>query len=261
MPYITAAGYKQEIQAILLDKDGTLLDFVYTWGRWGEYLLAFFSRELENSRLAPLDPNLLAQWGVRYDEHGAICDYDRNGPLSMGTVDELLTLLAWEGCRRGLSWAEAKLLAAAGKRQADERLEQERAVRLLAGVVPFLESCREAGVKLGLVTADDTSAAERHLEWAGIRHYFSVCMGADQVEKGKPYPDMVNKACERLGVPASASAVIGDTNGDMLMARFAGAAAIGLNLSGSGGAAGNERFPDADLAVASYNELGLQRGE
>lgn len=255
MPQLTVAGRTFEIEAILFDKDGTLLDFIYTWGRWGELLLALFSRELETRKLAPLDTKAaLAGWGVRYDGQGTIVDYDRNSPLSMGTVDELMTLLAWEGNQRGLSWAEAKLLAAGSKQEADKSLEQERAVKLLPGVLPFLKACREAKIPLGLVTADETMAAERHLEWAGIRDYFTVCTGADQVERGKPFPDMVNLACEKLGVSASAAAVIGDTNGDMLMARFAGASAIGIDMSGN---SGHEGLPDAEAVADSYSQLVL----
>ncbi|MNZ85381.1 Phosphoglycolate phosphatase [compost metagenome] len=73
------------------------------------------------------------------------------------------------------------------------------------------------------------------------------------VERGKPFPDMVKLACRELSVECSKVAVIGDTNGDMRMAKSAGAAAaIGI-------AATQEEaqllLPDADIRISAYHEL------
>ncbi|MGZ7440406.1 HAD family hydrolase [Paenibacillus sp. TH7-28] len=248
-----------EIQAILFDKDGTLLDFVYTWGKWGELLLACFSAEIKGRRLPALPANLLEMWGMRYNEAGEFAGYDRNSPLSMGTVDDLLTLLAWEGYRLGLSWAEAWMLAGTCRLAADAGLKQSRTARLIPGVLPFLEQCERSGIKLGIVTSDETSAAEEHLEWLGIRRFFSICLGADRVNRGKPFPDMVESACQQIAVDVARTAVIGDTDGDMQMARSAGAAAaIGL---GAEGIAGKNGFPQADIVIASYDELAIRKGQ
>lgn len=252
---LTVAGMAFEIEAILFDKDGTLMDFIYTWRKWGELLLARFSSELTKRRRPPLSSDLLHVWGIRYDTEGQVSGYDRNSPLSMGTMDDLLTLLALEGYKAGLSWAEARVLATQCREAADETLERSRTARLLPEVTPFLEQCRQAGLRLGIVTSDETAAAEKHLEWLGIRPYFSVCVGADRVSRGKPYPEMAELACRELGVEAAKAAVIGDTDGDMRMARTAGAAAaIALD---EGHAGGREGFPSADAVIAGYRELRL----
>ncbi|MGG6310013.1 HAD family hydrolase [Paenibacillus macerans] len=256
---LAVQGKKFDVQAILFDKDGTLLDFIHTWGTWGELLLARFSSELKRRGMKELPSRLLNEWGIGYDEDGEIAGYDRNSPLSMGTVDDLLTLLALEGYKSGLSWAEARVLAAECRQEADEALERSRTARLLPDVLPFLEQCKLAGIRLGIVTSDETESAEKHLGWLGIRSFFSVCIGADRVSRGKPFPDMVELACRRIDVEMSRTAVIGDTNGDMLMARSAGtAAAIGLD---PGHAAGKGGFPEADAVVASYRELDVRKGE
>lgn len=144
---------------------------------------------------------------------------------------------------------------------------------------------------MAVVTADETAAAESHLRWLGIRQYFTAVIGTDQVEQGKPFPDMALLACQRLGVSPAEAAVIGDTNGDMRMAKAAGAAAaIGLaggitaGLAASAAAAGpaanaggdwqaaanrviaaadtraaGTLLPDADCIVSSYAELDVRR--
>ncbi|WP_018753677.1 HAD family hydrolase [Paenibacillus sanguinis] len=252
---LSAPGSEAEVQAILFDKDGTLMDFIYTWGSWGEQLLARFSTALNLQGLPVLPDNLLGMWGIDYDENGKISGYDRNSPLSMGTVHDLLILLALEGYKAGLSWAEAKMLAEQCRCEADEALERLRVARLLPGVQSFLEACRQSGIKLGIVTSDETEAANKHLDWLGIRDYFDVVVGADLVRLGKPYPDMVELACREMGLAVEHTAVIGDTNGDMQMARAAGAAlAIGLD---EGRVSGQKGYPAAHSVVEGYGELRL----
>jgi phosphoglycolate phosphatase len=259
MPQLIAAGGSYPVQAILFDKDGTLLNFIYTWGNWSEHLLARFSQQLEARKLLPLNKDISSIWGTRHAPEGTIIDYDRNGPLAMGTVDELLTVLAWQGYQRGMSWAEAKVVVQECRYYADEKLDESRAAQTLPDVIPFLEECRRCGVALAVVTADETAAAVKHLEWLGIQHYFSVCIGTDQVELGKPFPDMVELACRKLSLECSQVAVIGDTNGDMRMAKSAGAAvAIGIAKLDS---SAEGQLAYADVVIHSYRELFIQVGE
>lgn len=253
---VGAGSSAYEVDAILFDKDGTLLDFIYTWGKWSERLLASCASAFgwNDAKTGEIERLI----GIRRGADGGIEDYDRNGPLAMGTVDDLLTIAAIEGYRSvGCSWAAAALVAMNAKAEADAVLEEERAAKLLPHVLPFLESCREAGLKLAVVTADETAAAERHLEWLGIRSLFDACIGTDAVANGKPFPDMALLACSLLGVEPSRTAVIGDTNGDMLMAGAAGAAvSIGIVPSGRDT---SSQLPAADGTIWSFAELAVER--
>ncbi|MFD0674238.1 HAD family hydrolase [Cohnella sp. GCM10027633] len=263
MPILHAAGASYRIDGVLFDKDGTLLDFIHTWGNWSERLLAKFSALLLERGLPPVGVDLDALWGALRAEDGFVADYDRRGPLAMGTVNDMLIILAWQGYRAGLSWAEAKTLAADAKRWADEQLDATRSVRLLPGVLDFLEACRLVGLRLAVVTADETEAAVKHLEWLGIRERFAAIIGTDQVERGKPYPDMAVLACERLGLRDGRFAVIGDTEGDMSMGKEAGAAASIL-ISASNATAASYAISGsshADAVVATLRELNIAKEE
>jgi phosphoglycolate phosphatase len=252
MPQITTAGRAFEVEAILFDKDGTLLDFVHTWGAWTRHMREHFSARLEQRGLEPLTlEELGGEWGISLRPDGSAAGYDRNGPLSMGTLTELLTLLGACGYRRGLSWAEARIAVRDSWKHADRELDQERAALALPGVPELLAACRATGIPIAVVTADETAAAVKHLSWLGLDGYFAEIIGTDQVDRGKPFPDMVELACSRLGIDVSRVAVIGDTNGDMRMAKAAGAAAaIGL----AAGAAVQE-LPDADAIAGSCREI------
>ncbi|WP_225446454.1 HAD family hydrolase [Paenibacillus rhizovicinus] len=259
MAWLYADGERFPIEAILFDKDGTLLDFIYTWGKWSERVFTQFAKQLEARNLPPMDVDLSALWGTRHDRHGEVVDYDRNGVLSMGTVEDLMITLAWQGHRLGMTWAEAKEAAYASRQYAEEQLDIARDAKALPGVVEFLEQCRGCGLKLAVVTADETSGAVKHLEWLGLERYFDVIIGTDQVERGKPFPDMAMLACRRLGVTPAQAAVIGDTNGDMRMARSAGAfVTIGIAKPDASSVL---QLPDADKVIASFHELRLSADE
>jgi phosphoglycolate phosphatase len=296
MPTLITPHGEHPISAILFDKDGTLLEFVSLWGSWGECFLARFSRQLEEHGLEFPAQHLTSLLGTVHDAEGRIIDYDRNGPLAMGTMNDLYAILSWQGYLLGLSWAESMELTDRCRQEADALMEQSKPVLPLPGLLHFLEECAAEGIPLAVVTADETAAAENHLRWLGIRGYFSAVIGTDQVERGKPFPDMALLACERLGIQPAEAAVIGDTNGDMRMAKAAGAAVAigiagnaaagrtaaaataragatsspaGVNTAATDLAAGSSRaadtrparslLPDADCLVQSYAELGIGR--
>ncbi|GBF73536.1 putative haloacid dehalogenase [Paenibacillus sp. 598K] len=220
---LTVNGQRLDIDAIVFDKDGTLLDMMSMWGTWSELMQQAFDQRMKQAGKANGAERLATLWGLVQDDDGEIIGYDRQGPMAMGTMGELYTLLAWEGYRAGLSWAEAKRLVYDCALAADEAMERARPARLIAGAEALLEQCRKAGIPMAVVTADETEAAVRHLDWLGLSEVFPVVVGTDQAEWGKPFPDLLLLACRQLGVSPERVAVIGDTNGDMMMGRAAGA--------------------------------------
>ncbi|MCE3203157.1 HAD family hydrolase [Paenibacillus sonchi] len=245
MPELITPQGKHSISAILFDKDGTLLQFISLWGSWAECFLEQFTRQLAKRGLEFPVQHRAALLGTVHDAGGRITGYDRNGPLAMGTMSDLYAILSWQGYLLGLSWAESMELVTLCRQEADALLERSRPVLPLPGLLHFLDQCAACGAALAVVTADETAAAENHLRWLGIRGYFSAVIGTDQVERGKPFPDMALLACERLGVLPAEAAVIGDTNGDMRMAKAAGAA-VAVGIAGAADSvAGNTSAVDA----------------
>ncbi|MHA7965387.1 HAD family hydrolase [Paenibacillus sp. CAU 1782] len=259
MPQLVVKGRRYPVDAILFDKDGTLLQFMGTWGVWSRHLVASYTARLEEKlgKEVSLDGSRIL--GIIAGENGGPADYDRNGPLAMGTIDQLMAVLAWHGYQAGATWAQAMEAAYGGKQDADKMLEAERSALPLPGALSFVELCRSHGLKLAVVTADDTAAAEKHLEWLGIRDCFDACIGADRAERSKPFPDMALLACDILGVHPTRAAVIGDTGGDMAMAQSAGVAlAIGIQ---DGFAAPPAPLELADVCVTGYKELDIEEDE
>lgn len=258
MPKMMINKTSYSVKGILFDKDGTLLDFISLWGYWSDSLYRnYSSKVLAVATDGVIDP-ISDLWGTVHDAAGHMTDYSRNGPLSMGSIGDLLAILAWQGYRLGIPWSESMRFARESKRLADEEMEQVRPAYPLPGVIDFLRQCHDQGMPMGIVTADETAEAEKHLQWLGIRQFFKVIVGNDLVKQGKPFPEMLHKACLELGLAPNQVALIGDTNSDMQMGKSAGAAVtIGLMINDA--SQSNECWlNDANVLVSSYAELHLE---
>jgi phosphoglycolate phosphatase len=99
---------------------------------------------------------------------------------------------------------------------------------LFDGVAEGLAALEEGGATLAIATSKIVATAEALLEAAGIRGRFGVVVGADQVSRPKPDPETALLALEGLGMSAEDCVVVGDTTHDLLMAKGARIASIGV---------------------------------
>ena len=95
-------------------------------------------------------------------------------------------------------------------------------VRPYDGVRAALESLKDSGGRLGVVTSKQRASARRGLERCGLADLFEVLVGADDVDQGKPAPDPVLLALERLGARAERAIYVGDAPHDITAGRAAG---------------------------------------
>jgi HAD superfamily hydrolase (TIGR01509 family) len=83
---------------------------------------------------------------------------------------------------------------------------------LKPGTIELLDALREAGCPFAVVTSTPRQTAERHLTFGGIRARFDTLVTCDDVKRGKPSPDIYLLAAARLGVRPQACAAIEDSN-------------------------------------------------
>lgn len=237
---------EMEIDAILFDKDGTLLQFLPLWGTWAGIMTSLMAESIQAlGKGADIAPESLL--GVELDEQKRVVAYDLGGPLSIASIPEIEGALAWQLYTRGVPWNQALQRVREIRAAADEEVERKRPTMPLPGLLPFLSRCMEAGLPLAVVTADQTAEAVKHLQWLGVADCFKAVMGRDRVINGKPSPEIVYKACELLGVLPARTVLIGDTAGDMQTGRLAG---VGLTIG-----IGGEALAGADVMIRSYDEL------
>lgn len=120
-----------------------------------------------------------------------------------------------------------------------DRFYVERFGDHLAGVwvdpeaAPLLEALGRRGLALAVVTNTVSELAEVLLTRAGLRQAFREVVCADQVAHPKPAPDMVERALERLRVPAARAVYVGDSRFDRDAAAGADVRFVGLRIDGA----------------------------
>jgi HAD superfamily hydrolase (TIGR01509 family) len=84
--------------------------------------------------------------------------------------------------------------------------------------------------KKAVITNTPSDCARQILRKFHIEQYFEAVVTSDDVVRSKPDPEIVFKACERLGVDVKTVLLIGDTNSDVKAAEAAGCMVVGLNI-------------------------------
>ena len=124
---------------------------------------------------------------------------------------------------------------------------------LLEGVVPVLERLAEAGLHLAVSSNKPGERVRDICRHLGIDLFFEEMLGAMDVSRLKPHPDVVLEALRRLGGTPAEALCVGDMHVDVQTARAARLPVVCV-LTGSGTRRQlTEAQPDA--IIESLNEL------
>jgi mannitol-1-/sugar-/sorbitol-6-/2-deoxyglucose-6-phosphatase len=94
-------------------------------------------------------------------------------------------------------------------------------VGLFPSAKATLERLREMKLCLALATSSVSASARPFLERTGIRHFFDVIVTGDEIERGKPHPDIYLMTAEKLHVNSNSCLVIEDALAGITAAKAA----------------------------------------
>jgi len=184
-----------ELQAVLFDMDGTLVDSEKLW----DISLAALYAELGGEMTAE----------------------SRDAMVGSSAEDTMRTVYTDLGLVHDPSaMAESK------------RWLHDYTARLFDGGLPWCDGARELldavavdGTPMALVTNTQRALADRALNTIG-REYFSVTVCGDEVPRGKPAPDLYQKATAMLGLAPEQCLAIEDSVTGATAAESAGCAVL-----------------------------------
>jgi beta-phosphoglucomutase family hydrolase len=133
------------------------------------------------------------------------------------------------------------------------QIVEEQGLSSIPHVESFLKKAREMSLQIALATGARKEKSDRVLEKVRLRQYFDVFITAEDVEKGKPDPEIFLRAARKLGASPEEVIVIEDAENGVLAAKKAGMKCIALTTT-----TGIDRLQPADLIVESFRspELG-----
>lgn len=99
---------------------------------------------------------------------------------------------------------------------------------LYPGAIEALDALEAAGMLLGIATGKGRTGLEMVLDRHGLGGRFVTLQTSDRAP-GKPNPDMLYRAMEEAGAGPRDTVMIGDTSFDMIMAKRAAVAAVGVS--------------------------------
>ena len=211
-----------EAQAIIFDKDGTLIDFDFMWGTWtlqlAERLQTVTGRDAREA--------LCSSYGYDMARRKILPD----GKLTCTPMWRLREIMFEVAQSLGLSDAAAR--CAVG--EAWFVPDPVTLAKPFTHVHRLFSNIRQRGIKVAIATTDDRAPTEAMLKAFGITNLVDTMVCADDGIKAKPAPDMVATICARMNIDPRKTVVVGDTVADLQMARSAGAGYVIGVLSGVG---------------------------
>jgi phosphoglycolate phosphatase len=132
----------------------------------------------------------------------------------------------------GISDADAEECMTVYRRIFDQN-RQAVGISLFPGVKETMEQLWKKGYLLSVASSRSTRTLNEFLEEEGIAPWFSLVIGANQVQHAKPHPEPVLITLEALSVPAGEALVVGDMPVDILMGAGAGTRTCGVTYGNS----------------------------
>lgn len=157
----------KNIDAVLFDLDGTLVDSMWMWKQIDIEYLGKFGIPLPDTLQNEIEGMSFTETAHYFKKRFPI-------PDSIEQIKEDWNNMAWE--------------------------KYSKEVPLKEGVREFLDYCKEKGKKLGIATSNSIELVSNIIKVHGLTDYFDVVKTGCEVAQGKPAPDIYLAAAEDLGV-------------------------------------------------------------
>lgn len=185
----------KRFEAVLFDLDGVLADSEPLWN--------------------DIDAAMLSQYGVTYGGEHKASILGKSFPIALQFYMDTFNLRC-----------EIEEMAL---RRSEIALDfYAKQIPMYQAAPRVLQSLREDGLKLGLATSSVGSIVVPFLERHDISKYFHGLTFGDEVENGKPNPDIYLKAAAKVGVEPARCLVVEDALSGIQAGKSAGMTVVAI---------------------------------
>ncbi|MCX8130252.1 MAG: HAD family hydrolase [Clostridia bacterium] len=137
------------------------------------------------------------------------------------------------------------------KNQVIKQMSIQESLRPIDGVLDLIRELREKGIKTAIASSSPVKLIDIILNKLDIKGYFDLVVSGEEVEKGKPEPDIFLKAARILSIKPSNCVVIEDSRNGIIASLEAGMPCIGFKNPNSG----NQDLSKADKTISHFSEI------
>lgn len=121
----------------------------------------------------------------------------------------------------------------------------------IPGIRKILEELKDKNIKTAVASSSSKDLIETVLKGFDLCQYFDISVSGEEVEKGKPNPDIFIYVAKKLKVNIKNCLVIEDSTNGIKAAKKAGAKCIGFNNPDSHG----QDLTKADIVINKFEVL------
>lgn len=215
----------KDIEAVIFDLDGTLVDSMWIW----------MDIDIEYLKRKGIDTSTVDLMELQKDIEGMsyteVALYFKESFNLEDSVDEIK-----------IAWLEMTREFYASK------------ILLKNGVKKLLDNIKDRKLKLGIATSNTRELVDVVLKNNQVSEYFHTIRTSCEVQKGKPHPDVYLKAAEDLGVDPTKCLAFEDTHAGVLAAKAAGMKVFAI-ADETSLAFKEDIMKDADRYLDEYEEI------
>lgn len=133
-------------------------------------------------------------------------------------------------------------------------IENVSELKLIPNFFEFMISVYDNEYKIALASSNNKRAVDEIVRTFDLGKYFDFIINGEEVENGKPNPEMFLTVADKLNVNPKKCLVIEDAKNGVIAAKAAGMKCIGLKGEGSG----DQDLSQADLVIHDFKEINLE---
>lgn len=217
-------------KGVVFDKDGVLTGGISLWED-----IFWLYMKVARSKGLHIEEKAKELFGIDKELY--------DSPLALCTMEESQCLLSASIYLSGVQdWSHCRVLAHEIIREVDMSLPEEWLYKPSCGAQALLNILQQH-IPVAVATSDSREHVKKMFSYWGMK--MPLVVTAEDVERGKPYPEMLLLACSLMGVPCEFTVVFGDTQADIEMAHSANAYAVAVGRS----------IPQADACVRTLCDV------
>ncbi len=249
MPIVAIAGQHFDVDAVIFDKDGTLVAFEAIWGP----RTALWLEELAELCDIPALQGALGR-AIGFDPAtGAILP---DGPIAVASLADIYAIAASTLYQYGVEWHEGYPLATRVAARTLDLPPSAAEVQPRGEVAATLQRLHDAGVAIGVATNDERHLTQAALDALGISSLVRAMVCGDDPFLPKPDAAGLQWLAAELGTTAERMIMVGDSGTDMLAGRNAAVRACVGFAGGAGSRDTLARTADVVIELITQIEVG-----